>query len=361
MFKIPLLLFVLLCHKLYAQIHYDTLLTETARFIAGIDCETDEFKFLQQKAWYKEHAEFTHKTWKYINDSTLLPINLWAGERNIIEKTDTLTCFYPFSGPDFLFSHVFYPYAKSYILLGLERLGSLPQITKLNQNQLENYLLSIRSSLRYLVKAGYFVTSHMSRDFSKAQLNGNIHLLMYFIVRSGYFIKTVKYGNIDKNGIFKLPKNTGTIEGLHILFVDSLNRNKDLYYFSLDVADYKLSNKPEFEKFIKSFATYNTYIKSASYIPAHKNFETIRKLILNHSNKIIQDDTGIPYKLFESHHFALQIWGTYTKTINDLSWGFQPDLKKAVEASENNKPLPFRISYNGNYGEGVMMYGKKKQ
>ena len=134
-----------------------------------------------------------------------------------------------------------------------------------------------------------------------------------------------------------------------------------MYYFSMDVADYKIKTKTEIEKFFESFPMINTYIKSASYIPAHKNFSIIRNIILDNSLKIVQDDTGVPLKSLDINVFEINMWGTYTKTISDLSWGFQADLKKALEVSGNNQSLPFKISYNGNYGEGMILYAKRKE
>jgi hypothetical protein len=31
-----------------------------------------------------------------------------------------------------------------------------------------------------------------------------------------------------------------------------------------------------------------------------------------------------------------------------------------LEASGNNKDLPFKISYNGNYDEGMMLFARRK-
>ncbi|MFZ5555036.1 MAG: hypothetical protein ACOZCO_18140 [Bacteroidota bacterium] len=342
---------------------YDTLLTETARFIGGASCQTEKFISLQQKTYYKDHFDFTNGTWKILDDSTLTPMVNWAKEKNIIEVRDTGTCFYPFSGPDFLFAEKFFPGCKTYILLGLERLGTSPDILKMKEESLKEYLGAIRSSLRYLNKAGYFVTQHMSQDFSKTVLNGNIHILFYFLARSGHVIQQVDRGFIDGTGNFivnsmNTKKNSN---GLCITFSrENEIQEKKLYYFSIDVADYKLGADSGFEKFVRSFSLVNTYIKSASYILANKNFSVMRKIISDLSLKLLQDDTGMPLKEIDPKLFELQMWGTYTKTIKDLSWGYQPDLKEALQKSGNNYPLPFYISYNGNYGEGVMMFGRKK-
>lgn len=356
-----ILLFLSICipHLLIAQEH-DTLLTETARFIAGIDCTTPSFIQLQNKSFYGEHKSFCNSSWKEMTDTTLAPMVKWATEKDIISQNDTGTCFYPFSGPDYLFADQFFPNCSNYIMLGLERLGSLSDVLKLNDANLKSYLDAMRQSQRYLLKSGYFVTSHMSQDFSKAILNGNIHLMMYFLIRTGHLIRKIEFGGITSNGEFKVNAQ-GYFRGLKITAIrNGDQREKSIYYFSFDAADYKIKPKPEFQKFVAGFGQLCTYIKSASYIPAHKNFSIIRTIVLNQSSKILQDDTGVPYKQLDQSKYDVQLWGTYTKTIKDLSWGYDPELRKALEASGNNQPLPFRISYNGNYGEGMMLYAKRK-
>lgn len=350
-----------------SQITIDTTLSETAKFIAGLDCETEAFKTLQAKDFYKTHKDFTTKVWKELEDETLDPMVKWAKEKNIMEEEDTLPCMYTFSGPDFLFASRFYPRAPSYVLMGLEKCGSASDILKMKDAAISDYLSSIRGSMRYLIKAGYFVTSHMGSDFSKTVLNGNIHMMMLFAARENYNIVSVDYGYMAKDSSFyvtgkKPSTSSGKINGMRVGITDSTaNQLKYVYYFSADIADYKIKTKTEFSAFVSSFGPFNSYFKAASYIPAHKNFEIIRNLILEHSNKILQDDTGIPLKKLDTAVFDVQYWGTYTKTISDLSWGFQPDLKKVLEESDNNVDLPFKISYNGNYNEGMMLFAKRKK
>lgn len=361
------LLVLIVPFSVLAQTNIDTLLTETSRFIAGLECETDEFKKLQEKDFYKTHRDFTNEVWKELEKETLTPMVSWAKEKNIMEDSDTLPLLYSFSGPDFLFGNRFFPNSSAYILMGLEKCGTAPDILTMKEAALIDYLSSIRSSLRYLIKAGYFVTAHMSTDFSKTVLNGNIHTMLLFIAREKYAVCSVDYGYMAKDSTFyvtgkKSSSTSGKINGIRVGITDSTaKKTKYVYYFSADIADYKIKEKKEFGAFIESFAPFNSYFKAASYIPQHKNFAIIRNLVLDHSSKIVQDDTGVPFKSLTDEIFEVQMWGTYTKTIKDLSWGFQPDLKEALENSGNNTDLPFKISYNGNYGEGMMLYAKRKK
>jgi hypothetical protein len=350
-----------------AQVSIDTNLTELSRFIAGMDCQTETYKKLQEKSTYKTHRDFTSKVWKQLEDSTLDVMVKWAQEKNIMEDSDTLPCMYTFSGPDFLFGSRFFPKASHYVLMGLEKCGSVTEVSSMKETAVNEYLNSIRGSMRYLLKAGYFVTAHMSTDFSKSVLNGNIHMMLMFMARENYSICSIDYGYMAKDSSFyvtgKKPSSTsGKINGMRVGITDSTSQQlKYVYYFSADIMDSKLKDKSEFTAFIENMAPFNSYFKAASYVPQHKSFATIRNLILDNSHKILQDDTGVPLKSLDKTIYDIEMWGTYTKVISDLSWGYQPDLKKALEASGNNKDLPFKISYNGNYDEGMMLYAKRKK
>jgi hypothetical protein len=342
-----------------SQVVIDTFLTDYARFLAAKPCLSKPFADMQSKPYYKDHTAFTNKIWKHINDSTIAKITAFATEKKIISETDTNTCFYPFGGPDFLFANVFYVNAKNYVLMGLENLGTVADIRKKKDLETDLLLAHLNESMNYLHKSGYFVTSHMSKDFSKSLMNGTVHTVLYFAANRNYMVKGLKYGGIDAKGNF-YPTKGGIYKTWELTLADSSGNEKRVYYISANIADFKISKTPYFVAFVKSLGSHNSFIKSASYIPAHKNFSIVRNLILE-SQKIIQDDTGIQHKILnDKTKWDYEFWGLYTSTIKDLSWGFQPDLKEVVKGHPNNKKLPFRISYNGNYGEGIIQVARKK-
>jgi hypothetical protein len=351
--------FLFIGFKASTQVTIDTFLTDYARFLAAKPCLSKPFIEMQKKTYYKDHITFSQKMWEHINDSTIAKINVFIDDKKMRDASDTVTCFYPFGGPDFLFANVFYPNAKNYVLMGLENLGSIADITKKKDAECDLLLAHVNESMQYLNKSGYFVTSHMSKDFSKSLMNGTIHTVLYFAANRNYMVKKIQTGSIDAKGNFASGKN-GYYKAWDLTLTDTLGNEKHVFYISANIVDFKVSKTPYFVWFVNNLGKHNTFIKSASYIPPHKNFSIVRNLILE-SQKIIQDDTGIQYKtLNDATKWDYEYWGTYTMTIKDLSWGFQQDLKDAVAKSPNNKKLPFRISYNGNYGEGLIMVARKK-
>ncbi len=341
----------------------DTLLTDIAYLIAGKPT-IKHFDSFQEKEFYVEHKSFVNDTWEYVEDSMIMPLRTWLNEENIVEETDTGTLFYPFSGPDFLYANEFYPYCSDYIMLGLEKLGTVANPDSLTEKLQKQYFTGIQKSLRYLNMAGYFVTQHMGSDFSKYTLDGVVHMIMYFMAKTDHQIIAIEYIELNKDGTYKIvehKKSKETVIGLKIRFCDSQQtEEKSLYYFSIDASDENLETTTELNSFVRSFDDMHAYFKAASYILANPNFNIIRKIVTDKSKKIIQDDTGVPYRYFEEDVFDVKLYGVYSRTLDELKWGYQTDLKRALEENGNQTPLPFKISYNGRFGEGVMIYAKRK-
>lgn len=349
------------------KLDFDTLLTDYSNLIAGKPT-LKYLKEVQASDYYKEHTAFTDTSWKRTTDSMLKPIANWIKTENLTDTSDNGLCFYPLSGPDFLFANAFYPYATSYVMLGLEPRGKLSDFRTYTTDQYKRYFSGIRESMRYLNKAGYFVTSHMSGDFGKAQLNGMVHMMLYMMARTGHPICDVYDVYIDHEGkdirIAEGTKVSDTaIVAVKIEFL-STDRTvkKTAYYFKLNAKDDYLKKHTEFNKFVDGFGVEKrvAYMKSASCVLQNTPFSVMRDLVLN-SNKVLQDDTGVPFRYFDQTKMDVTLYGVYTMVIEDLSWCYQRDLRKALEASSKYGKLPFRISYNGNYGEGMMIYAKRKK
>jgi hypothetical protein len=347
-------------------IDFDTSLTDLAYLIAGLKPMSNRYNDIVVKDFYQKYAADIEKSW-LISDSLMLqPIKRWLSERQISDNRDSLLCFYPLSGPDFLFGNAFWPNAQTYIMLGLEPKGTLVNFTGLNDTELKKYFNGIKESLKYLNTRGYFVTMHMSSDFTKMHLNGMLHMILFMLARTNHFIKDIYYVQINKNGDLikntNPPKKSDTlISATAIDFLDAhRQRIRTVYYFQLNANDNNLNKHPEFEKFVLKFKNRVAYMKSASCVLQNTPFSTIRKLVLG-CKQILQDDTGVPYRYFDSTKYDITLYGTYTSTIKDLSWCLQKDLMNAIKRSPHNHNLPFKISYNGNYGEGMLLHAVGKE
>ncbi len=332
-----------------------------ANYLAGK--KTIGYKKLQDKTYYKNYLKKINQSWSKTTAKNLLEIYKWQTKYFKHSLNDTNTLFYPFSGPDFLYAQAFFPQAKNYILVGLENPGKLPSLIKMSDEARVHYLTKLLKSLRYIDKAGYFTTKQMLSDFADSSLNGIIHLLLFYFAKTDYTITEISSVEINEFGIVKDKKNFQIADihpnGLRIKFYKkSIENQQMLYYFPFDLSDENLKDYPEFLFFVNSFADKNTFLKSASYLLHDNDFKMIRTFILKQSNIILQDDSGIPYKILKSNGFGIKLFGNYTRTIKVFSENFQPDLQKELEYRQVPM-LNFKFGYNSWKNQTVLMLAEK--
>lgn len=349
------------------DVPFDQDLTNISRVIAGLPVEGDSvLQAIQQKEFYKKYITYTDQTFSEVKASMLDPVMAWTDSAHVGNDAEGITCFYPLSGPDFMFANTFYPNAKNYILMALERRGTLPKFKEMSDQELELYFNGMIKSMKYITTRGYFVTMHMGSDFSKSHLNGTVHMILYMMARTGHKITKVEDGLIDSEGkLTRIDENQKDIKAeTRIKIIDFVSPSgkqaKTLYFFNQNADDEHLPEHPGIEKFIKGFENRSAYMKASQCALFNPNFEKIRELVLG-CDEVIQDDSGLPYRYYsDTTKYDTYLYGTYKTVIKDLSWCYQKDLKKAVDSSPYNYPLPFKITYNDNHGYGMILYAIKK-
>ena len=223
-----------------SKIPYDPYLTDLSRVIAGMPIEGNDSVFaeIQASEYYKSYKTFTDETFGKVKANMLEPVKKWCADNSVGTTLEDPTCFYPFSGPDFMFANTFYPEAKNYILLGLERRGSLPHFNEMTENDRIKYFNGLKHSMKYINTRGYFVTQHMGSDFTKADLNGVVHMVLYMMAHTNHKIVKVEDGWIDESGkLNRIAEDDdnpeGTIRVKCVDFVDSAQLTlRSLYFFN---------------------------------------------------------------------------------------------------------------------------------
>lgn len=334
---------------------------QTALYIAGK--KASRFKSLQKKKYYLEYVQKISGSWKQTTTQNLDEIKKWGQNYFSQGVSDSISLFYPFSGPDFLYANAFFPNAKNYILVGLENPGKLPNIEKMGNQTRAAYLQKLLYSLRYIDKAGYFTTKQMMTDFTDASLNGIIHLLLFYLAKTNHSIVGISTVEVDGFGQLKEKKNfqveNERPNGLKIVFTKIGDEKiKTLYYFPIDLSDENMKDNLGFLLFLSNFGKKNTFMKSASYILHGNEFRIVRALILKQSKSILQDDSGIPYSVLKGSGFKLNLYGNYTRTIKTFSNYYQADLHKAL-LNRNTQQLPFKLGYNSWDDEMVLLVASK--
>lgn len=342
---------------------------DISKFFAGMTVDsTSEIAPLFKTSAWKSYSKGFSGRWDGLEKKRLAPIREWAATELKDIPADCKTLFYPFGGPDFLFANTFFPSFDNFVLIGLEPVGQLPNLNKLQPNVLNAYLNSLQGSLRTLTTGGFFKTIDMASDFQQGRVNGTVPVLLIFLAKTGNRVLDIEYIKMDKAGKMTYEKSDITesklktrYDGVLIKFTDKEAKTvKRLYFFSTDLSDAGFPKKADFQQFIKNMKPFAAMAKAASYLMHQGGFNGIRDFVVNNASYMVQEDSGIPLKYFDAAKWERRFYGTYTAPIPMFAGRVQKDLQAEYRKKENVKPLPFGIGYYWEQGRSNLMFGIRK-
>ena len=348
----------------------DAAFDEIAKFISGIPCDSKDLKTLQETPEWKNFAAGLEKSWGELELKRLGAMRTWAHSELAGANAATKTLFYPFGGPDFLTAFDLFPEADSYILMGLEFIGKLPEFTPGAPNEakhVEAYLGNLTAALADFFNKSYFITRNMNTTLARDKVDGVLPVICFFLKRTNNSISAVKRIEVMENGQlleydFALPRKRYVRPyGIKIeFFANGTNRLRSLYYFSCDLSDEPFAKDKPFYLYTDGLNFETTFVKSASYLLHYKFFSSIRGLILRKSRFVLEDDTGIPLRYFKPAEWDAQLYGEYIKPVSDFKGVDQLDLEEAYKDPARVKKLPFHLGYHWGTNKDSILYFKRK-
>lgn len=314
---------------------------EQARFLAGLPVSDEKLAALTAEKWWQEHAAALDAAWQRMDRRQLVGLRGWAQTQVPELSGSSAPVLYFFSGPDFLYAHSFFPKASTYLLCGIEPIGSLPDVAALPAGALPGEMTRLRASLDTMLKTHYFVTKDMRMDLGRAQLGGTLPVIYTFLARTGCTIRAVEL----------------QADHVRIEFRGRLGKKQTLYYYKTD-----LSNGGKHEAFLKlcrSHAPANSLVKSASYLMHGESFSKARSFLLENSRVILQDDTGIPFRYFDPKQWQVRLHGAYFRHGDTFGKYDQADLEAAFKNS-GAAPIGFSFGYHWQKERGLILVAKRK-
>lgn len=338
---------------------------EISAILGGINDSGNTLSHLYDSSAWKENREFMNTSWKRLENSRLAKLDSWSKAELAGPNKNCNVVFYPFSGPDFLTANAFFPKAKKIVMLGLEPIGSLPEISKFNNLEAKDYSEDFKHSLNDIFQRSYFITQYMLRDFQKQKVNGLLPVLCFFIKKTGHKITDIRY--LVKKGNDTIVENEYNTRASYFGVKVSCEKDsirKEVYYFRYDVSNKQFNDTCVFYKFINANSKDAvTYVKSASYL-LHANFMTnMKKLILRNSLYVLEDDTGIPYDdIDKEKKYDIKLYGRYVKPIKDFPYlRMQTSIVKAFEKDSASIPnLPFHLGYHWQSKQDLLILASRK-
>ena len=317
-------------------------------FLAGVDEDFSAYNKLKSPEWDSFRKNFealkAHYTKKNIE-----PMVKWRDENlQALQDVDKVL-FYPFSGPDVVNMLSLFPRHKYYVMMGLEKVGDKETLdfwtSDINKRKLE----MLEKAVRSVFERSFFRTLDMSSDFSHLGTKGVTPAMMMFLRSQGYYVLGLQWVSLSKEGSIKYLTDQESIKKHTNYGVEFTVRHPDLsyeqkiYYFKSDVGVALANNQP-MQKFIGTLKDATTFVKSASFLMHMREFSLFREKLLAMSGRILQDDSGVPYK-FVKKDWTSTFFGKYTGPYGESFAKFpQPDLVAAYKEQEY-KPLDFFIGY----------------
>ena len=251
--------------------------------------------------------------------------------------------FYPFGGPDTIFPTLLFPNMKKLILVGLEDIGTLPNIKELHERkQLVNLIRHFGHSIYNAFELGYFPTKTMHREFGEYGVIGiasSALLLMGAEIISIENFSLGEDGSVipdpDSNYAFRLRYRMGSDQ-----------QDREVYYFKQELQKIIPGRSHPFRNFLNNQSIQTSYLKATNY-SLFDHFEKYQSIVLYMVKQkyIVQSDCGIPFATFNYPEIEVDLFGQYAVPNRKLGsfpmWELRSAYAEAIlnEGSENDIEL----------------------
>ena len=339
---------------------------DVGRFLAGLPAKPGSpFGALDQQAAWVRHREEMDQAWNRIDRETIAAMRDFQRRELRPASVGKSLVFYPFSGPDALVLTAFFPDSPTYVMVGLEPAGTLPDAKQFQKQNLPVSLARVRDTVYSELHRSFFITREMDRQFRGQVTDGLFTPILQLLVRSHHTILGYRYVRLNGEGRvveraanYHAPGKIGN-KGVEIDFQSDVNQSiHKLFYFSVNLSNERLHDDQAFLTFLDGLKGVTTFFKATSYMTHKPEFSIIRNQVLAHSEAILQDDSGIPYKFLHAAPWQVQLYGDYNRPYGSFRWLEQPDLKKAY-GSPGPRPLTFRIGYGFSRAPSNLLLAKR--
>ncbi len=325
---------------------------DTARFLAGMPGNPGSpFAKLEDDDVWKEHRDLVDAAWRKADGDLLRGLREFQAQELKTAPMISGPVFYPFSGPDALMATEYFPDSPVYVFAALEPAGTLPSEEQIEKKESPEYLASMRSTMASELGRSFFITRQMDKQFRGQVTDGLLLPILQLLVRTNHTILGFRYMRLDEQGQvidrtldYHAPTRYGN-KGVEIEFrTDADQSLHQLYYFSVNLSDDRLTENKPFQIYAARLKGATTMFKSTSYMLHRREFSLIRNLVLENSAAVLQDDSGIPYRLFGADLWQVQLYGDYDHPYGSFKYMEQVDLREAYK-QPGTKPLPMHVGY----------------
>lgn len=330
--------------------------TELGAFLAGRTLpETSPLAPLQSSSEYREHARQYAAMWFRYDDRYFASMRAWSATELVPRIGEVSQVTYLFGGPDLISALGLFPSARLYVLGGLEPVGRLDNPLELPPEQLYASLAMLRKSTEVILSFSHFITKDMKNELVSSSFQGVFPIMLAFLSFTDARIDSAERCTLRNDGSLHPGESNSGQPALRLVFRPAPGAPpSEIYYFQANVADSALKSHSGLLEWLGRRGPSTGYLKAASYLLHEGSFSRIRDFLLNNSNAILQDDSGIPLSAFRQRNWQVIFFGNYTTPLEIFSKYHQPSLQAAYREGAGF-PLPFGFGYRWQKGESTLL------
>ncbi len=289
---------------------------------ANKNSTSPKYDLIKSNPFYKNFDSNINSNWDKIENNYITKVKNWS-EENLKDNYKKNTALYPLSGADFINLFHLSNDSDKYIMIGLETPGFVEDPNNFKPNEISNSLNLIKLTVAQIARQNYFSTNLMEYKFKNKIFPGVAPILMVFLKRLGFKIydleriKINEEGNLVKIGESEVQDTPEALQGIRIYFYSekSPERVREIVFLKMFIQEYSTNlDRPE-GKFFDKQNRFNIIMKSAIYLMHMEKFSGFLEKILSKTDRVVQDDSGIPLKYFSKTNWNIKTFGTYKSRI----------------------------------------------
>jgi hypothetical protein len=281
---------------------------------------------------------------------------------------------YPFGGGDLLTALTTFPDATEITTISLEPAGDVRTIDRFPEGQLASELSIHRSHLERLFAKAHSRTDNLEKE-SKTEFPGEIVFALAALVVDGDEPVGLRYFRIRPDGaIAYLTQGDLDAAAHHPNELRSLFQNAELRFravggqgpvrvlrhIAYNLDDQHLKSDGSLLAHLSAKGKVAAMTKAASHLLWNDHFSLIRGWLIDHTDWMISDSTGIPPRFAQAAGFIQDTYGTFDgPALFGLYDKRDADDLKRLFKSEPTRDLAFRYGYPDATGHAHLLVTRR--
>jgi hypothetical protein len=277
---------------------------------------------------------------------------------------------YPFGGGDLVSALATYPDATEITTISLEPAGDIRPIDTLAPDFLAHELAVHRSHLERLFEKAHSRTDNLARE-AKTALPGEILFALAALVVQGDEPVSLRYFRLRPDGAPEYVTQADIDaakkpDDRRALFANAelrFRRAGDgaapvqvLRHMSFNLDDAHLKADPSLLAYLNARGKVAAMTKAATHLLWNEHFTLIRGWLVDHTDWMVSDSTGIPPRVAGPAGFTQDTFGTFDgpSPFGDPDHADADDVRRLF-ASQPTRDLSFRYGYPDSHGHAHLI------